>query len=111
MRQVGVLAAAGAYALRHHVGRLAEDHVRARRLADALAPTGVVDAAAVRTNIVPLDLTKAVIDGPSLGAAARAAGVLVSVLGPRTARLVTHLDLDDAGVERAIDALVRILRG
>ena len=110
MRQVGVLAAAGAYALRNHVGRLADDHARARRLADALAPTGVVDAARVRTNIVPLDLTKAALDGPSLGAAARATGVLVSVLGPRTARLVTHLDLDDAAVDRAISALVPILR-
>jgi threonine aldolase len=111
MRQVGVLAAAGLYALRHHLDRLAEDHARARRLADALTPAGVVDAARVRTNIVPLDLTKAPLDGPSLGAAARAAGVLVSVLGPRTARLVTHLDLDDAGVERAIETLVPILRG
>jgi threonine aldolase len=111
MRQVGVLAAAGRYALRNHLTRLADDHARARRLAEALAPTGVVDAAAVRTNIVPLDLTKAAVDGPALGARARAAGVLVSVLGPRTARLVTHLDLDDAGIDRAIAALSRILRG
>ena len=111
MRQVGVLAAAGQYALRHHIERLADDHARARRLADALAPTGVVDAASVRTNIVPMDLTKAALDAPALGAAARAQGVLISVLGPRTARLVTHLDLDDAGVDRAIEVLTRLLRG
>jgi threonine aldolase len=109
MRQAGILAAAGQYALRHHITRLADDHVRARRLADALAPFGVVDAGAVRTNIVPLDLTKAVVDAPALGAAARAEGILVSVLGPRTGRLVTHLDVDDAAVDRAIQVLTALL--
>jgi threonine aldolase len=109
MRQAGILAAAGQYALRHHIARLADDHVRARRLADALAPFGVVDASAVRTNIVPLDLTKAVVDAPALGAAARAEGVQVSVLGPRVARLVTHLDVDDAAVDRAIHVLTALL--
>jgi threonine aldolase len=109
MRQVGILAAAGEYALRHHVDRLAEDHVRARRLADALARFGVVDAQRVRTNIVPLDLTKSAIDAPALGATARAEGVLVSVLGPRVGRLVTHLDVDDAQVEHATAVLTRIL--
>jgi threonine aldolase len=109
MRQVGVLAAAGQYALRHHIRRLADDHARAARLAEALAPFGVVDARRVRTNIVPLDFTRAAIDAPGFGAAARAQGVLVSVLGPRTGRLVTHLDLDDAGVDRAIEVLPKIL--
>ncbi len=108
MRQAGILAAAGRYALEHHIDRLAEDHDRARRLAGALAPFGVVDAARVRTNIVPLDLTGAPLDAPSLGAAAGEQGVLVSVLGPRTGRLVTHLDLDDAGVERAVKVLTSI---
>ena len=110
MRQAGVLAAAGRHALAHHVDRLADDHARAARLAAALAPYGVVDAAKVRTNIVPLDLTKTEIDAPAFGAAARAAGVLVSVLGPHTARLVTHLDIDDAAVDRAIDLLPTLLR-
>jgi threonine aldolase len=109
MRQVGILAAAGDYALSHHVGRLADDHVRARRLAEALAPSGIVDAARVRTNIVPLDLTKSVLDAPAFGAAARERGVLVSVLGPKAGRLVTHLDVDDAGIDRAIDVLTGIL--
>jgi threonine aldolase len=58
-----------------------------------------------------MDLTKAALDAPALGAAARAQDVLISVLGPRTARLVTHLDLDDAGVDRAIDVLTALLRG
>ena len=109
MRQAGVLAAAGRYALAHHVERLAEDHAKAARLAEAVAPFGVL-AGPVRTNIVPLDLTKHPRDAHALAAAARAEGVLVSVLGPRTARLVTHMDVDDAAVTRAIDVLTRILR-
>ncbi|MDG4788822.1 GntG family PLP-dependent aldolase [Micromonospora sp. WMMD1102] len=109
MRQVGVLAVAGRYALRHHVQRLAEDHVRAARLADALVPFGVL-ANPVRTNIVPLDLSKCGFDAPGLATAARQRGVLVSVLGPRTARLVTHHDLDDADVDRAIEVLTAIFR-
>ncbi len=111
MRQVGVLAAAGRYALRHHLDRLADDHARAARLAEALAPYGVVDAGKVRTNIVPLDLAKSPVDAPALGATARERGVLVSVLGPRTARLVTHLDVDDAGIDRAAGVLGSILGG
>ncbi len=109
MRQAGILAAAGRHALANHIDRLADDHARARRLADALALFGVVDAEKVRTNIVPLDLTKSTLDAPSLGAATRAEGVLISVLGPRLARLVTHLDLDDAGIDRAIEVLSREL--
>lgn len=109
MRQAGILAAAGRYALAEHIDRLADDHVRAARLAEALAPFGVL-AGPVRTNLVPLDLTKFALDAPTLAAAARAEGVLISVLGPRTARLVTHLDLDDAGVERAVSVLVGIFR-
>jgi Threonine aldolase len=62
----------------------------------------------VRTNIVPLDLTKSPVDAVTLGAEAREQGVLVSVLGPRFARLVTHYDVDDAGVEHAIAVLRRV---
>lgn len=108
MRQAGILAAAGRYALAHHVDRLAEDHARAARLAEAVAPFGVL-ATTVRTNLVPLDLTKHALDARALAAAAREEGVLISVLGPRTARLVTHLDLDDEGLDRALRALPRIL--
>ncbi|MEV4662117.1 GntG family PLP-dependent aldolase [Micromonospora echinofusca] len=110
MRQAGILAAAGRYALAHHVERLADDHAKAARLAEAIAPFGVL-ATTVRTNLVPLDLTKAAMDAHALAAAARAEGVLVSVLGPRTARLVTHLGVDDAGIDRAIEVLTRVLRG
>jgi threonine aldolase len=110
MRQVGILAAAGRWALRHHIERLAEDHARAHRLAVALEPLGVVDAASVRTNLVVLDLTKAALDAPSLAAAAAERGVLIAAMLPRTGRLVTHLDIDDAGLDQAIDVLTALLR-
>ncbi|GAB3861915.1 hypothetical protein GCM10029963_67240 [Micromonospora andamanensis] len=109
MRQAGILAAAGRYALAHHIDRLADDHAKAGRLAEAIAPFGVL-ATTVRTNIVPLDLTKAPLDAQALAAAARAEGVLISVLGPRTARLVTHLDVTDAQVDQAATTLTHILR-
>jgi threonine aldolase len=109
MRQAGVLAAAGLYALRHNIPRLAEDHARARRLADALGPFGVVDPALIRTNIVPLDLAAARLDGPSFAAAAREHGILVSVLGLRLVRLVTHLDQTDDGIDHAVKLLPTLL--
>ena len=112
MRQVGILAAAGMYALDHHVERLAEDHARARQLAEAFAKVrpDVVDPDAVETNIVVLDLTRGP-DAKSLAAAALAQGVAASVLGPRTARLVTHMDVDDDGIDRAVDVLTGLLSG
>jgi threonine aldolase len=112
MRQAGVLAAAGLHALRHHLERLADYHARARRLADVVADAApdVVDAGLVETNIVPLDLTSAALDGPQLAEQARDGGVLVSVVAPRRARVVTHLDVDDAAVDRAAGVLARLLR-
>ncbi|NHC45613.1 threonine aldolase family protein [Motilibacter aurantiacus] len=103
MRQAGILAAAGLHALDHHVERLADDHAHARRLADVLG----VDPATVDTNIVVADVP----DAPALAAAAAEDGVLVSTLGPRTLRAVTHLDVDSTGVERAVDVLGRALKG
>jgi threonine aldolase len=112
MRQVGVLAAAGLYALDHHIDRLAEDHARASTLARALAEVrpDVVDPATVETNIVVLDLGAGP-SAPAVAAAARERGVAVSVLGTGTARLVTHLDIDDAGIDRAVDVLRGLLVG
>ncbi|MGW4943788.1 threonine aldolase family protein [Actinoplanes sp. NPDC004185] len=107
MRQVGILAAAGQHALDHHLTRLADDHARARRLAEALEPLGVVRAEDVRTNLVLLDLTKSALDAPSLVAAAAERGVLMAAMLPRTARLVTHLDVTDDD----IDVAITVLRG
>ncbi|MDQ6651029.1 MAG: aminotransferase class I/II-fold pyridoxal phosphate-dependent enzyme [Actinomycetota bacterium] len=111
MRQAGVLAAAGAYALARNLDRLAEDHARAARLAGMLADAAahVVDPAHVQTNIVPLDLTSTGCTAIELAARTRAEGVLISVVGPDRARLVTHLDVDDAGIERAGDVVCRAL--
>jgi len=111
MRQAGVLAAAGQYALTHNIERLAEDHERAQTLATALAEVrpGLVDPKAVETNIVPLDLTVTSLDSATLAAHCRASGVLVSAVGPRRVRLVTHLDVDDEGIARALDVLRPVL--
>jgi threonine aldolase len=109
MRQVGILAAAGRYALDHHIDRLAEDHVRARRLAEALARFGVVDPERIRTNLVPLDLSKSRLDAPALAAAAAERGVRIAAMLPARARLVTHLDVDDDDIDRAITVLSDLL--
>ena len=102
MRQVGILAAAGIYALDHHVERLAEDHERARLIGEAV---GVVP----ETNIVPIDLSDTAYDGPALSAAAGEEGLLVSVVGPRKVRLVTHLDIDDDAAKRAAEVMAKLL--
>ena len=109
MRQVGVLAAAGRYALDHHIDRLADDHARAQQLATAFASLGLVDPTRVRTNLVMLDLAKHRLDAPAVVAAAAASNVLVTAMTPRLVRLVTHLDVDDHDVDRAIEVLTPIL--
>lgn len=102
MRQVGMLAAAGLHALDHHLERLADDHEHARLLAEALG----VDPAQVQTNIVMLEHA----DAPGFVEAARSEGVLVATVGPRTVRLVTHLDVSAADAERAAQVLSRLAR-
>jgi threonine aldolase len=101
MRQAGVLAAAGLYALDHHLARLAEDHEHAQLLAKRLG----VDPASVDTNIVVLDGVAA----PVIAEGAKAQGVLVSQVSPRRIRLVTNLGVDRAGIERAADVLTELL--
>ncbi|MGB0101695.1 MAG: GntG family PLP-dependent aldolase [Nocardioides sp.] len=102
MRQVGILAAAGLHALDHHLERLADDHVHARLLAEACG----LDPATVDTNIVVLDRA----DAAQFVAAAREQGVQVSTVGPTAVRMVTHLDVDRAGIERAAAVLARLVR-
>ncbi len=103
MRQAGVLAAAGSYALEHQFERLADDHRRAAQIGDRLG------VPAVETNIVPVELAGTRWDGPSLAVAARDEGVLISVVGPAKVRLVTHLDVDDADTEHAASVVGRLL--
>ncbi|SDX93949.1 L-threonine aldolase [Modestobacter sp. DSM 44400] len=101
MRQAGVLAAAMQYALDHHVERLAEDHEHARLLAERLG----VDPATVETNMVVVDDVEA----PLVAEAAKAQGVLVGQVSARRIRLVTHLDVDRDGVERAAKVLGELI--
>jgi threonine aldolase len=107
MRQSGIVAAAGLHALDHHVERLAEDHARARRLAEGLAtlPGVRLDPATVETNIVIF----AVPDAETFCAALAAEDVAMSHFGAHRVRAVTHLDVDDAAIERALTAAGRAL--
>ena len=100
MRQVGILAAAGLYALDHHLDRLAVDHAHAALLAEACG----VDPAGVETNIVAFDHD----DAAGFVERAAAQGVRVSAVGPRTVRLVAHLDVDQQTVQRAAAILSRL---
>jgi len=108
MRQAGIIAAAGVYALRHHVDRLAEDHQRARELAHGLGQIrGItLDPGSVETNIVLFDVGDTGLSGESFAARTLAShGVRFSVLGPATVRAVTHLDIPPRGIEQALDAV------
>ncbi len=111
MRQAGIIAAGGVFALRHHVERLAEDHANARRLAEGLAelPGVKLDPAEVETNIVLFELTGG-LAADEMVARLLALGVRMGALGPRTIRAVTHLDVSPAGVERALAACRQVLR-
>ena len=111
MRQVGILAAAGHYALDKNIERLAEDHARAKKIATALhaVDSSVVDPAKVETNIVGLELSKIGITAADLAARCKEAGLWISALGPHYARLVTHLDFTDAQCDEAIEILKRAL--
>jgi len=111
MRQVGLLAAAGHYALDHNIAPLAEDHRRAKEIAVALNAVvpSVINPSAVQTNIVGLDLAELNISAADLATRCKAEGLLIGALGPKYARLVTHLDIDDVGTAYAIEVLKRTL--
>lgn len=105
MRQAGIIAAGGIFALRHHVSRLAADHANARRLAEGLAklPGVLLDPASVETNVVIFELNGAV-DAARVVATLLARGVRMGVMGPRTVRAVIHLDVTSPQIERALEA-------
>jgi threonine aldolase len=109
MRQAGVVAAAALYALDHNVARLAEDHARARRLAEGLAEAGIpVELDAVETNFVGIPVPEGM-DVPEARARIREEGVLVSVLRPGVLRAATYLGIEDEDIDRALDAIPRAL--
>jgi threonine aldolase len=111
MRQIGLLAAGAHYALDKNIARLAEDHRRAQELAQAIAAidSSLIDPTTVHTNIVGLDLAALPITAAELAQRCRDAGLWISALGPKYARLVTHLDFDDNQCKEAIEILKKAL--
>ena len=112
MRQSGVIAAAGIYALENNVERLAEDHANARIFADGIAglPGIGLDPAHVETNIVIFDVAAAGQSAAMIAARTLAEhGVRLCPLSPTVIRAVTHLDVDRAGIDTAIEALTAVL--
>ena len=101
MRQAGIIAAGGLYALAHNRERLADDHANARRMAELLGQ----DPQTVDTNIVMIDVA----DAAAAVARAKAEGVLAHAIAPRRVRLVTHLDVDRQACERAAEVLRRAM--
>jgi threonine aldolase len=99
LRQSGIAAAAMLYALDHHVARLADDHARARRLAEGIG----LDPATVETNFVPIP------DEPGLGERLLERDVGVGFLRPGWRRAVTHLDIGDQEIEQAIERMQEVL--
>ena len=113
MRQSGILAAAGVYALDHHVDRLAEDHANAKRLGARLAqiPGVRLDPQEVETNLVFFDVSETGWKAPQLDAALKTRGIRMGAENQKRLRAVTHIDVTREGVEEAGAAVAEILRG
>ena len=107
MRQSGILAAAGVYALDHNLDRIAEDHANARRFWEILSESQAVRPIQPDSNIVMVDLQ---VEAPPVSARLAQAGVLMSAYGPKRLRAVMHLDVSRAEVERAARILLDTLR-
>jgi threonine aldolase len=108
MRQAGMIAAGGLYAVENHRARLAEDHANARAMAELLANARnvAVDVARVQTNIVMIDLAAGTAE--AVIAAIKPQGILLGSAGPRRIRAVTHLDVDRDGCLRAARAIAEV---
>lgn len=111
MRQAGILAAAGIYALENHVERLQEDHRRARALAERLGELEGIELEPPETNIVIFRIEDPDLEAEELVERLRKRGVLVGAYPPGRIRLVTHLDVGDEDVERAAEIVESALRG
>jgi threonine aldolase len=110
MRQAGIVAAAGVYALDHNVDRLADDHARARRLAEGWADAGLpVDLELVQTNFLQLDVASLGLAEEEAIARIREQGVLLSPTRPGVLRAVTSLEIDDDAIDHALTAVPRAL--
>jgi threonine aldolase len=111
MRQAGIVAAAGVYALEHHIDRLADDHARAKRLAEGLAQAGLpADPEEVETNFVQLDVAPLGLTSSEALELLHRAGVgLSATIHPTVLRAVTHLGVSDDDIERAIEIAPKAL--
>jgi len=110
MRQAGILAAAGLYALKNNVKRLKEDHDRAKALSEALSKQAYVESILpVYTNIVIFNLNSKMLNGEQFEAKLREQGIRVSAFGKDTIRMVTHLDFTDEMLNRTVKALTALL--
>jgi threonine aldolase len=111
MRQAGIIAASGLFALETNVERLAEDHARARTLAEGWAAAGVpVDLERVQTNFVQIDVGALGLTSAAALAALAEVGIgLSGTVRPGILRALTHLDIDDDDVERAVELVPRAL--
>jgi threonine aldolase len=112
MRQAGILAAAGLYALHHNIGRLKEDHAHARQLASRLEriPAVSIDVTHVETNIVIFDVKLGQRSAEDVMATLRSKGLLINAVGRETFRAVTHLDVSSEEIERAGEILASVLK-
>ena len=112
MRQAGILAAAAHYALDTNLPLLKNDHIRAKKIAVAIAQVApkIINPDHVETNIVGLDITSMKISAAQLSEQLKASGILASALGPKYLRMVTHLDLTDADVEKVNQVLPQLLQ-
>jgi threonine aldolase len=113
MRQSGILAAAGSYALEHNVARLADDHANARIIGERLAvvPGVRIDLGRLETNIVVFHLEAGAPDAAEVVRRAGEQGVLVLAFADRTVRAVTHLDVSAEACRRGAEALARAVEG
>ena len=111
MRQAGILAAAGSYALDHHIERLADDHARAKNLAEALNSVDGyrVNLESVKSNMVYVDVTRESRSAPELVEALAHDGIMITAVNDDTIRAVTHLQIDDEGIEAAVSGFKKFV--
>jgi len=109
MRQAGILAAAGLYALDHNRERLADDHRRAAGLGRAIADLPGIDVVPAETNMVMVDIRRPDLDAASFLEKLAGHGVLLSPFTRTRVRAVTHLDIGDDDIDRAVDAFAAVL--
>jgi threonine aldolase len=109
MRQVGVLAAAGIYALDHHIDRLRDDHDRASRLAQSARTINGFDVIEPDTNILMMDVIRDGMSAPDVVSELAKRGVLMTAFTNRRVRAVTHMNIDDAAIKTAADALAAVM--